>query len=301
MADLAVRLSGVKETNTVIVAFAFIAIGMGLKAAVFPLHFWLPNAYAYAPSTVTVFLAATATKVSVYALLRFFFSVFGGDYAFGAIPTAELLMFFSVIAMVSMSTVAVFERDAKRLLAYSSVAQVGYMMVGISLATDTGLTAAIVHLFNHAVIKGALFMVLGCVFLRIGSIKVADMAGLGQAMPWTMAAFVIGGLSLIGVPMTTGFVSKWVLVQATLETGDWYLAVFILIASLIAIGYVWRVVETAYFPPRPEGAPEAAEAPLSMLIPTWLLILANVYFGIHTDLTVGVAAEAAATLLGATP
>jgi multicomponent Na+:H+ antiporter subunit D len=139
---------------------------------------------------------------------------------------------------------------------------------------------------------------MGCVFMMLGSVQLRDMSGLGRRMPWTMAAFVIGGLSLIGVPLTTGFISKWVLIQATLETGQWYFAVLILASSLLALVYVWRVVEAAYFRPAPEGAAQVAEAPLAILVPTWLLILANIYFGVDTSLTLGVAGRAAQTLLG---
>ena len=301
MADLATRLPAVVGTRTILVGFAFIAIGIGLKAAIFPLHQWLPNAYCYAPSVVTTFLAATATKVSIYVLLRFFFTIFGPETAFGFGPTGAALIVVAVLGMLSASTVALFEADAKRLLAYSSVAQIGYMVLGIGLATVAGLTATLVHMFNHALIKGALFMALGAVFMRIGSVRVDDLAGLGKEMPWTMAAFVGGGLSLIGVPLTTGFVSKWVLVDAVLTGGQWYLAAVILFASLLAIGYVWRVVEAAYFQPRPEGAPTVSEAPLSMLLPTWLLVAANIYFGIDSSLTIGIARRAAEALIGVSP
>jgi multicomponent Na+:H+ antiporter subunit D len=189
----------------------------------------------------------------------------------------------------------------KRLLAYSSVAQIGYMVLGISFGNLTGLTATIVHLFNHAVIKGGLFMALGCVFLRLGSSHIRDLAGLGRTMPWTMAAFVTGGLSLIGVPLTTGFISKWMLLQAAFEEGFWFLAVAIVFTSVLAIVYVWRVVECAYFREPSEKAAKASEAPLSMLIPTWILILANIYFGIDTSLTIGVATKAATSLMGLAP
>ena len=301
MADLAARLPEVATTRTVIVAFAFITIGMGLKAAVFPLHLWLPNAYCYAPSVVTAFLAATATKVSIYVLLRFFFTIFGADFAFGFMPLQGILLPFALFAMVIGSAVAIFQDDVKRMLAYSSIAQIGYMVLGIGLATASGLTGGIVHLFNHAMTKGGLFLALGCVFLRVGATRVEDLAGLGRRMPLTMGAFVLGGLSLIGVPLTTGFVSKWILVQAALESGDWWIAAVILATSVMAIAYVWRVVEAAYFRPVPVGAAVASEAPLSMLVPTWALVLASIYFGIDTSLTVGVAGEAARTLMGAAP
>ena len=301
MADLAARVPAVADTRTVQAAFAFLVIGIGLKAAIFPLHTWLPNAYCYAPSVVTAFLAATATKVSVYVLLRVLFTIFGTEFALGEIALQWVLIPLALASMLVASTVAIFQNNVKRLLAYSSVAQIGYMVLGVSFGNLTGLTATIVHLFNHAVIKGGLFMVLGCVFLRLGSNRIGDMAGLGRTMPWTMAAFVLGSFSLIGVPLTTGFISKWILLQASFEGGHWILAAAIVFASVLAIVYVWRVVEIAYFHEPGHRAAAAREAPLSMLIPTWILILANIYFGIDTSLTVGVATKAATSLMGLAP
>ena len=301
MADLAARLPAVAETRTVHTAFAFLVVGVGLKLALFPLHLWLPNAYTYAPSAVTAFLAATSTKVAVYVLLRFVFTVFGVELSFGMMPLTEILIVLAVAAILSMSTVAIAQDNVKRLLAYSSIAQIGYMVLGIALATAAGLTAAVLHLFNHALMKGALFLALGCVFYRVGSVRLQAMHGIGQQMPWTMAAFVVGGLSLIGVPLTAGFISKWYLVLAALEQGWWPLAVVILGGSLLAVVYVWRVVEAAYFRPPSEQAAGATEAPLSMLAPTWGLAAANVYFGLDTRLSIGAATRAAEALLGGGP
>jgi len=297
MADLAGRLPEPPQ-RTLIVAFAFLTVGASLKLALFPLHLWLPNAYTFAPSVVTAFLAATATKVSVYILLRFFFTIFGVDVSFTALPLGWILLPLAIVAVFAASTVAIFQENVKRLLAYSSIAQIGYMIIGISFATVNGLTGGIVHLFNHALIKGGLFMALGGVFMRLGSTEIHDMAGLGRRMPVTMAAFVAGGLSLIGVPLTSGFISKWYLVMGALEKGWWPVALLIVAGSLIAVIYVWRVIEAAYFRPAPEGAPEIKEAPLAMLVPTWALIGANIYFGIHSTLTVGAARKAAEVLLG---
>ena len=301
MADLAQRLAAVSGTRPVLAAFAFITVGISLKLALFPLHLWLPNAYAYAPSAVTVFLAATATKVAVYMLLRFVFTVFGGAFAFGATPLGAILLPLALIAIFTTSTVAIFQDDIKRMLAYSSLAQLGYMILGVSFASVTGLTATIVHLFNHALMKGALFMVMGSVYLRLRSVDIEDFRGLGRAMPLTMGAFVVGGLSLIGIPLTVGFISKWYLVLAALERGWWWAAALVLLGSLLAVVYVWRVIEAAYFREPPEGSAAPREAPLSMLIPTWALIAANLYFGIDTDLTLGVAGRAAAQLFGGAP
>jgi multicomponent Na+:H+ antiporter subunit D len=248
---------------------------------------------------VTAFIAATATKVAFYVLLRFMFTIFGVSFAFKNMPLSIIFMALALAAIFAGSTAAIFQDNVKRMLAYSSVAQIGYMILGISLASATGLTAAILHLFNHALMKGALFLALGCVCYRLGVANIEQMRGLGRGMPWTMAAFVIGGLSLVGVPLTVGFISKWYLVVGALEQGWWPLAVAVLLTSLLTLIYVWRVVEAAYFQtPVAARADDVREAPRSMLLPTWALIIANLYFGIDTRLTVDVASQAARQLLG---
>jgi multicomponent Na+:H+ antiporter subunit D len=303
MADLALRLTEITATRTVPVAFAFLTVGISLKLALFPLHLWLPNAYAYAPSAATSFIAATATKVAVYMLLRVFFTVFGAAFSFDTMQLDYVLLPLALIAIFSMSLVAIGQTNIKRMLAYSSLAQIGYITLGISIGSVTGLTAGILHLFNHAMMKSALFMALGCVIYRVGSIRIEAFHGLGRRMPLTMAAFVVGGLSLIGVPLTVGFISKWYLILAALEQGWWVVAALVLFTSLLALVYIWRVVEAAYFQPFPTGPNVVAvrEAPLSMLIPTWILVVVNIYFGVDASLTVEVAGRAAEALMGVTP
>lgn len=296
MADLAARLPAVMGTRTIPVAFTFFTVGITLKLALFPLHLWLPNAYTYAPSAVTAFIASTATKVAIYLLLRVFFTIFGAEFSFEQMQLDMVLMPLALIAILAMSLVAVYQGNVKRLLAYSSVAQIGYIVLGISLASVMGVTAGILHLFNHALMKGALFMTMGCVMYRVGSVRLDHMAGLGRTMPWTMAAFVAAGLSIIGVPLTVGFVSKWYLVTAALERGLWPVAVVVLIGSLLALVYVWKVVEVAYFR-APDPDADIREAPLSMLVPTWALVAANFWFGIDAGLTTRVATSAAQALL----
>lgn len=298
IADMANRVGPLGDSRTLQAAFAFMAVGLAVKSALFPLHAWLPNAYAYAPSIVSAFLAATATKVSIYVLIRTYFTIFGPEFSFEVMTLGPVLMVLAVAAMLIGSTIAIFQNDVKRLLAYSSVAQIGYMVLGIGMATVLGVTGGMLHLFNHALMKGALFLALGCLFYQTGSVSIEAMRGLGKRMPWTMAAIVLGGLSLIGVPLTVGFISKWYLLLAAIDSGLWWIAFFILISSLLAIIYVWRLVEAAYLSPSPEGAP-VGEAPLVMLIPTWVLVLANVYFGVDTRVSVGVATRAAEYLLGA--
>lgn len=301
MQDLAARLPEVAETRTVFVSYAFIIVGVCLKLALFPLHLWLPNAYAYAPSIVTAMLAATATKVAVYLLIRFTFTVYGLSFSFTTLPLNILFLVLGLLGVFVASTSAIFQKNVKHIFAYSSVAQVGYMIVGLSVGTAAGLTASLIHIFNHALMKGALFLALAGVMYRLGTVQLASFQGLGRQMPLTMLAIVIGGLSLIGVPLTVGFISKWYLVVAMIEHGWWPVAVLILMGSLLAIIYLWRIVETAYFKePTPDNE-SVKEAPLGILIPVWILVLANVYFGIDTRLNVEIAQYAAGNLFGVAP
>ncbi|MGI9366073.1 MAG: monovalent cation/H+ antiporter subunit D family protein [Rhizobiaceae bacterium] len=285
MVDLSERLASMESNRTVRSAFAFIIIGMGLKLAIYPLHRWLPGAYTFAPSAVSAFLAATATKVAIYVVLRFMFSVFSKEFGFEQDTLTYIMFPFALIAMFVASMIAVYQVNVKRLLAYSSVAQIGYMLLGIALFSVTGLSATLVHLFNHAVTKGALFLAVGAIVYRIGSPLLPNMAGLGKKMPWTSAAIVAGGLSLIGIPGTVGFVSKWLLLQAALEHGYWPISLMIVLSSLIAIIYVWILIETLYLKPVTEGI-EASEAPISLLLPTWILVLASLWFGFNAEFTV---------------
>ncbi|HEX9647747.1 MAG TPA: monovalent cation/H+ antiporter subunit D family protein [Alphaproteobacteria bacterium] len=300
MADLAARIPALEGNLVVIAAYAFLLVGLSLKVALFPLHLWLPNAYTYAPSMVSALLAATATKVGIYLILRFMFGVFGVGFSVGAHPVTILLMPLALIAAVSGSLVAITQINVKRVLAYSSVAQIGYIVIGIAFATSTGLTGAVVHLFNHALMKGAMFLALGAVMLRVGGTRIEHLKGLGRRMPLTMAAFVAAGLSMIGVPGTVGFVSKWYLVLAALEAGWWPVAVVIIGTSILAIVYVWRVVEAAYFA-EPDNPSDVAEAPWPMVAATWALAGACILFGLTTELTVGTARLAAGMLLGTAP
>ena len=299
MYDLAQRLPDVYHTKTVHCAFGFFIVGVCLKLALFPLHLWLPNAYAYAPSVATAFLAATSTKVAVYLLIRYIFSIFGITFVTTSLPLEEIFLILGLAGIFAASISAIYRLNIKRLFAYSSVAQIGYMILGLAIGTRLGLTATLLHLFNHALMKSAIFLAIGAVVYRIGSAQLNHFAGLGKKMPWTMAALVAGGLSLIGVPLTVGFVSKWYLVVALLDKGWWPVAVLVLISSLLAVIYVWRIIEWIYFTQPRIIIDNVKEAPLSQLIPIWLLVLANIYFGVDTRLTVGVSKLAAQSLFGA--
>lgn len=296
MVDIGERLPEVANTRTVHTAFAFIIVGIALKLALFPLHLWLPNAYTYAPSAVTVFLASTATKVAVYVMLRIVFTVFASSFVVESLFN-EMFLIAGAAGVIFASLYAIYQRNAKRLLAYSSVAQVGYMALGIGFGSMLGVTATVVHIFNHALMKAALFMAVGAIVYRIGSSRLEDMRGLGRRMPFTMLAIAIAGLSLIGVPGTVGFISKWYLMLAAIEQQAWFIAVLVLAGSLMAVVYIWKLVETLFFnASKTDLHADVKEAPLTLLVPMWILVIANIWFGFNTEFSVG-SAETAVRLL----
>ena len=298
--DIALRLGPaiIERSGPVMAALGFITVGLCLKLALFPLHVWLPNAYAYAPSMATVFLAGTATKAAVYLLLRLLFSVFGQSVPFESMPVDDVLLVLGLAGMFIAAFVAVFEQNTERMLAYSSVSQMGYIILGIGLANVSGLTGALTHIVNHAVMKTALFLALGSVFYRIGSVRLDDMAGLGRKMPLTMSAFGIAGLGLIGTPGTAGFISKWYLVLGAVEKGWWFIVFAIVLSSLVSVVYLGRIWEVLWFREPSTAAQKAKDPPLMMLVPLWVLAIATVYLGFDTRATVGFAAPAAEALFG---
>ena len=298
MADLAARIPDLIHVRTIQVALAFLTVGISLKLALFPLHLWLPNAYTFAPTVVTVFLAATATKVAVYVLIRIVYTVFNGPVIFAAMPINEMLVVLGVLSMLGGALTAIWETNVKRLLAFSSISQIGYMVLGLGLAELSGLAGSIVHIFNHAMIKAMLFMAIGCVVFRVGSADLVAIRGFGKRMPVTAACIVVGGLSLVGAPLTLGFVTKWLLLQGVLAKGWWWVAALIVVASLLALVYVWRIVSAAYLHPPTDRVSAATEAPPEMLLALVALTIANVVIAVDGSLVGGFALAAAKQLLG---
>ena len=299
--DMELRIQDVADLKPILIAAGFITIGLALKAAIFPLHVWLPNAYTFAPHVVTVFLAACATKVSLYVLLRFNFVIFQPNLEGHELQFAYFLLPLSLLAILVASAVAIFEVNLKRMLAWSSVAQIGYITLGASLVSIAGFTASLLHIFNHALAKGALFLSLTCLAVSVAQLRIENISGIARRMPWTMAAFVVAGLSLIGVPGTAGFISKWYLISATLDSGPYgvLLVAAIVLSSLMAVVYIWRVVESAYFG-EAEFTAETTEAPLALLLPAWAAVLLNLYFGFFPAVPLELSSTAADILLGQT-
>jgi multicomponent Na+:H+ antiporter subunit D len=299
LADMEARIVGVTDIKPLLVAAGFITVGLALKAAVFPLHVWLPNAYTHAPHMVTVFLAACGTKVAIYVLIRFDFFVFQANLPGHQLQFSRFLLPLALLGILIASAVAMFEGHLKRLLATSSVAQIGYIMLGASFVTEAGLTASAAHLFNHALAKGGLFLAVACLAIQYRDLRLDQLAGAARTMPLTAAAVVVCGFSLIGVPGTAGFISKWLLITAALDEGPlgYALVAIILVSSLMALVYVWRVVETLYFKPAAVDPEGPGEAPLQLLLVTWAVALANIGFGLFPQFPMALSSSAAQLLM----
>src|SRR6185295_5809901 len=299
--DIAARLATLQDSRTVQAGFAFIVVGLGLKAAMFPLHGWLPGAYAYAPSLIAVFLSATATKAAIYLLARFIFVIFSPATDFTHIFMTWIFAPLAATATVVCSLQAAFETDVRRMLAFSSVAQVGLILLGIALANLAGVSAGLLTLLAHALAKGALFMALGGLAMSFRGRRLVELAGAGRDAPFTMAAFAIAAASLMGIPFTLGFLAKWRLAEAAFQANQIWVVAVIAVSSLLTLLYTGRIIEALFFRAAPSSATRAKEAPAGVLIPLWILAGASVWFGIDASLPENLSDAGALALFGARP
>ncbi len=284
MADLSTILPDLYQSNAVLVAFAFFVIGISIKMALFPMHAWLPGAYSDAPSAVSALIAATTTKVAAYVLVRVMFFVFEPRFSIEVIPVTTLLSWMGATAMILGSVMAIAQSDLKRMLAYSSVAQIGYIVLGIGLANEMGFTGGLLHLVNHAFMKGCLFLVAGAIVYRTGLREIKDFRNLSVKMPWTAGIFTIAALSMIGIPPFCGFFSKLYLIIGAVEAGKWLFTGVILFSSVLALAYFMNVIRYMYLPKEEpteaRDTPVRNEAPWTMLAPMLTLAAGIVLLGL---------------------
>jgi len=283
MTDMGMRLAHDPSSVTVTVGLVLMIVGLAIKTAVFPLHGWLPDVYTYAPASVTGFVSAVMTKVTAYAIFRILYSIFQAQGA--ADPVISYLGIFGATGIIAASLMALAQKDVRRMLAYSSIAQLGYIILGFSIGTSLAIIGALFHVFNHAVMKGCLFLIAGGVQWKEKVVQISDYAGLSRRMPWTAAAFVLAALSMIGLPPMGGFFSKWYLVRGAIETGSWFYVGVMLAGSLITAAYFFRVIEAMYL--RKVGSvAKRHELPATMLSPVLLLAIAVLMLGIFNQVAV---------------
>ncbi len=276
MHDLSLLLPPLYGNRVVQAAFVFFFTGLGIKMAFFPLHTWQPDAYAYAPSAVSVIIAAAMSKVSIYAFLRVLFSVYTAEFIRIYAPLTTVISWLAAIAIIFGSVYALAQYNLKRMFAYSSVAHVGYIMLAVGICTSTtlGLTPAVMHLLNHAVMKGCLFLIAGAfIYKRAELWDIMKFPGLGRKMPYTGIAFIFTALAMCDIPPSAGFVTILYLILAFLEAGQFIFAAVILFSVIVTFFYFFHVVEMMYLRVgvEEEIEKERGEIPMSMLIPVFLL------------------------------
>lgn len=284
MADMGNIISQKPTSVTVLFVGALFLAGFGLKAGLMPFHAWLPDAYPSAPAPVSAVLSGVVGKsIGVYALCRIFFNVLG----LGAVkPILNLLIILGMVSMVAGALAALGQKDFKRLLAYSSVSQIGHIIFAIGLGTPLGFLGALFHLVNHSVIKSLLFLNSGAVVYSTGQRDMEKLGGLSQRMPVTGATFVVGSMSLAGIPPFNGFWSKLIIVLAAIQAGHPILALMVVLVSIITLAYYLRALKLVFFGKLSQAFGKIKEAPVLMC--TSMIILAGLCFGLGLLLLPGI-------------
>lgn len=296
-----------------LIAFICFLIGFGMKAGMFPLHVWLPDAHPVAPSPASALLSGVMLKTGAYGLIRVIFFV----YSFDLLKSSnwdDILAVLAVITILLGSAVALTQTDIKRRLAYSSISQLGYVLLGLSIINNNAITGAIFHIFSHAFMKSALFLAAGAIIWKTGKRNIADLKGIGRQMPVTMGCFSLAALAMIGIPPLNGFLSKWTLALGALDAGMPGFVLVLLISSLLNALYYLPIIIPAFFELPGEHSAEhnnhdphehydppvkIEEATPVMLSAVVILALCTIFFGLTpNNIAFGLSRLTAVFLLG---
>jgi multicomponent Na+:H+ antiporter subunit D len=291
------------------VLWAFI-IGFGVKAGIFPVHVWLPDAHPVAPSPASALLSGVMIKAGAYGIIRTIYAIYG-SFLLLPLLSSKILIVIALITIILGSGVALLQKEIKRLLAYSSIAQIGYVVLGASMLSSLGLTGGIFHILSHALTKGTLFLCAGAFIYCTGRREIKELKGMGREMPFTMICFTIAASSMVGFPPLTGFLSKWFLAQGALEAFregvfslGWALLIIssLLISSLLNAMYYGPIVINAWFGnshPNPGVHKVKKKDPkLAMFLPIALLTFGILLFGLFPKCPLLLARQMAKFYLG---
>lgn len=298
IAHLAQKLP-LEPASTLIAPLAFFMVGFGIKIAMVPLHMWMPDAYQAAPSAVAALFSGATATVGVYAMVRVVYMLFG---AFGI---GTMFAGLGLVTMVLGALMALVQRDLKRLLAYSGISQLGYILVGIglgnlavadptNLAAIHGVQGGLFHLLNNAIYKTMLFMIAGALIYRVGTSDMDRLGGLWKNMPVTGTLFAVGALAISGVPPFNGFASKWTIYVAGVEAGQsgywpgYLFTIVALITSALTLAYFLKAFNNIFLGQRPDHLTDAKETPMSMMFPIMILGVLCIVFGVLPQLGIDI-------------
>ncbi len=294
MMDISSILPSIYSSVSIFTAFILCMVGIWVKMAVFPLHLWLPNAYAYAPTASSRIIAPLMTKVMAYVMIRLMFSVFGMDYVFQELEISEHIVFLACIAILAGAILALAQNNLKKMLTYIIISEIGYLLGGAWLANSAALTGTILHVLNDALMTFCLFLAVGNMSYKLKNLDFENLQGLFSKMPVTMSGFVLAGVSIIGIPPTCGFFSKWFLLSGALEAGNYFFLISLVLSSLLNAILFFRVFEICFFEPMQSGQAHAhehtasviKEAPASMLVTLLLVAASLVVVGLYSGIIV---------------
>ncbi len=292
MADIAGNINSITPIS-LFVPLVFMITGLGVEAAIFPLNAWLPDAHSSAPSSISAILSGIAIEVGLYAVVRVIFTIFGASNIF------MFLVFLGILTLLIGEMCAFSQNNIKRMLAYSSIGQIGLILFALAIATSFGVTGGLFQLISHTLAKALLFLAAGYMIYRSGSMDISSFEGMGKRMPVTSLAFAIGAFSLVGLPPFVGFASKFLIVRAALAKEALLFTVLIglvLLGTVIEGAYFFRVVQTIYFRGG-KGNPGRNEAPVIALIPIFILVVLIIGIGIYPNFMTGILNSAASELL----
>jgi multicomponent Na+:H+ antiporter subunit D len=282
----------------IVVAIGFMVVGIGIKAAIFPFHIWLPDAHSHAPSSSSAILSAIVVKVYILVLIKILFRVFGIDIL-TALNVPLILLLLAGFGMIMGSFFALAQKEVKRMLGYSSVAQIGYIVLGVGLLSFSGLTAAFFHIISHGLMKAALFLSVGAIIYYKKVRRVDQFDGIGFLMPISMTVFGIAALGMIGIPLTSGFISKLNLGMAALEGGQIVFIGLIVLSGLLNAMYYLPILISAFLKDNLENQKvlKIEKVPITMLFPIALLGVLILVLGVYPNIIVELLEKAASTLI----
>lgn len=286
MSDLTVKIAANGYPQIVVIAYGVFVAGFAVKAALFPLHQWLPDAHSIAPSPISALLSGLVVKMGVLGILRLTYSIYTIHALPGVNEINSLLAYTGASAIVYGSFMAIKQKELKRMVAYSTVAHIGYIIVGAGLMNKAGLTGGIYHILDHSLAKACFFLVAGSIIYKSGYREIGELKGAAGKMPFSCAAFALASFSVVGIPPSAGFVSKWYLLLGSLSAGNAFFGTVILLGSIMAAWYCFKIVYYMFFLPPENGTWQKidGDAPLSMVGACWVLAAATLFLGIFAYL-----------------
>jgi NADH-quinone oxidoreductase subunit M len=279
------------------VILVLLLVGFFIKSAIFPLHAWLPDTYSEAPTPISAMLSGAMIKCGAYGMARILFSTF----LHGMVQTSDYLAIFGIVSMVYGGVVALAQTDIKRLLAFSSISQIGYIAFGLGSASTLGIKGSLLHIVNHAICKSLLFMCAGVIVRQTGSRDIRKMGGLFGKMPMTGIACFIGALSLVGIPPLNGFWSEWMILAGGFSSGKILTTLIGVAGTVITTGYYLRFVWKVFFGATPKTLSDVKEPSLLLRVPMLILAATSIALGLIPGLMLEFAEPAAeylASLIG---